>query len=77
MSTEPFMELVGIFDNQGNRYEPGTIPKPRLCAHCREDDRTDRFDYILCTLARLEHLLEGGDEEFICHAYTRRDDDAN
>lgn len=73
MSEEPFLEFIGIFDDNGNRYEPDSIPKPSLCVLCREDDNRHPFEGLLCTLARLEHMLDGGKTEFICHAFARRD----
>jgi hypothetical protein len=69
MSEEPFMELIGIFDDDGNRYETDSIPTPPLCTLCRENDNSHPFEQILCTLARLEHMLEGGEGEFLCHAF--------
>ena len=73
MNQEPFLEFVGIYDGDGNRYEPDSIPKPALCALCREDGTPQPFDRLLCTLARLEHLLDGERGEFTCHSFASRD----
>ena len=64
MSEEPFMQFDGFFDDDGNRYEPDSIPKPSLCILCREDDTQHPYEGILCVLSRLDYMLEGDDEEF-------------
>lgn len=69
MGEEPFLEFVGIFDNNGNRYEPDSIPKPPLCLLCRQDDTRQPFEHLLCTLVRLEHMLQEDTAEFVCHAF--------
>lgn len=72
MGEEPFLEFVGIFDNDGNRYEPASIPKPPLCLLCAQDGTRQHFEHLLCTLARLEHMLAEGKDDFVCHAFSTR-----
>ncbi|MBR9978412.1 MAG: hypothetical protein KFH87_10010 [Bacteroidetes bacterium] len=73
MSQEPFMEILGIFDDEGNRYEPTAIPKPPLCVLCREDVHDHPFEEVLCHLTRLDFMLQEGDDAFSCHAFEPRD----
>lgn len=72
MGEEPFLEFVGIFDNDGNRYEPDSIPKPPLCQLCTQDDTRQPFEHLLCTLVRLEHMLAEDKDDFVCHAFATR-----
>ncbi len=73
MSEEPFVQFTGFFDDDGNRYEPDSIPKPSLCVLCREDDNPHHFEEVLCVLSRLDHMLEGENREFVCHAFVPRE----
>jgi hypothetical protein len=73
MSEEPFMQFEGIYDDDGHRYEPDSIPKPSLCVLCREDDNRHPLEEVLCLLSRLDHMLEEDEEEFICHSFCPRD----
>lgn len=73
MSEEPFLQFTGFFDDDGNRYEPDSIPKPPLCVLCREDGGRHPFEEVLCVLSRLDHMLEGENAEFVCHAFAPRE----
>ncbi len=72
-------EFSGIYDDEGNRIDPATIPKTALCLSCKNDtpmreggELNDLVDeeLILCLLTRAD--LEEG-EEFICYAYEQRE----
>ncbi len=69
MSQEPFIEFMGIFDDDGNRIPVESIPKPSLCEQCLQDDNAKGMEEVLCLLARCGHMLDTEDEVFVCHAF--------
>ncbi|MCB2203542.1 hypothetical protein KQI65_02245 [bacterium] len=71
MSKEPFIEFMGMYDDEGNEVSPESIPRPELCRNCIRDEEKEGMQSVLCMLARCGHMLEGG--EFTCHSYAARD----
>jgi hypothetical protein len=69
MFEEPFIEFMGVFDDDGNQIPMDSIPKPSLCILCLQDDNTEDMETIVCVLARYGHMLEDEYEEFVCHGF--------
>jgi hypothetical protein len=66
------VEIIGIFDDEGKRYEPGSIPLPPLCETCAKKDYEHPFEAVLCQLSRLDHML-GGRDGFACAAHETKE----
>lgn len=73
MNQHPDFELDGFFDDDGNRYDPVTIPKPSLCVVCKMDTSEHPIESILCTLARLDHMICEPRAEFQCGSFAPRE----
>ena len=58
-------EISGIYDDDGTKIDPETVPKPSLCLTCRKDDEGGE-ERILCLLNRNDQKDE---PEFECEAY--------
>jgi hypothetical protein len=72
MDTLPEFEIQGIYDDEGNRIEPSSIPKPSLCTKCSVDISTHPIEAIVCTLTRLDHMICEQPFEFHCGNFTPR-----
>ena len=60
----------GIYDDDGNKIDPLTIPIPELCLSCESFLDDDWEENILYNLTRADKR-EGG-EEFECYAWRKR-----
>ena len=69
MFDEPFIEFMGIFDDDGNHIPIESIPKPPLCILCLQDDEAVGMEELLCVLARCGHMLDNDEEDFTCHGF--------
>lgn len=58
-------EISGIYDDDGTKLDPETVPKPSLCLTCRKDDEGGK-GLILCLLNRSDQKDE---PDFECEAY--------
>ncbi|GEM_PF-2474100 len=58
--------LGGYFDQEGNRLDPDSVPRPGLCICCADNDSVDSGKEILCNLTRLEQRDE---PEFRCGSF--------
>ncbi len=59
-----------FYDDDGTEVNPDLIPKPSLCISCRKDEIPG--EEILCNLNRMD---QQGDDEFICGAYEKKEED--
>jgi|GEM_PF-6919968 len=58
----------------GSRRGKATLDFPgSLLYSTREDDQVNPFEEVLCYLARLDFMLQEGDEEFVCHDFEPRE----
>lgn len=57
-------EINGFYDDDGNKINPNSIPKPQLCLSCKFN--ADPREELLCTLTRLDQKDE---PEFTCFSY--------
>jgi len=44
-------EVFGLYNDDGTKIDPETVPKPSLCVTCRKDDEGGE-EAILCLLNR-------------------------
>jgi hypothetical protein len=58
-------EVSGVYDDDGTKTDPETIPKPSLCVTCKKDDEVGK-EQMLCLLNRNDQRDEA---EFKCEAY--------
>ena len=73
MNDHPDFELDGFFDDDGNRYDPMTIPKPSLFIFCSMDESAPPIESILCNMARLDHMICEPRATFECGSFSPRD----
>jgi hypothetical protein len=59
----------GIYDDDGNKFNPDMIKKPGLCLLCKKDETEDPMENILCTMNRFGQRDEN---EFKCEAFEER-----
>ncbi len=58
-------DISGIYDDDGTKIEPDTVPKPGLCLTCKKDDEVGKEE-MLCLLNRNDQRDE---PDFKCGAY--------
>jgi len=58
----------GIFDDNGNKTDPHSIPMPSLCVICKHHSEDDREEQILCNLNRFDQRNE---PKFKCHQFDK------
>ena len=61
-------EISGIYDDDGTKVEPETVPKPSLCVTCKKDGAGGK-EQTLCLLNRNDQRDE---PDFKCGAYEPR-----
>ncbi len=58
----------GMYDDDGNKINPHSIPVPGLCLLCKSYDDTDPEENLLCMMNRFDQKEE---ENFICDAFEK------
>ena len=58
-------EIYGLFNDDGTKINPETVPKPSLCLTCKSDNVAGEEE-ILCLLNRNDQKDKG---DFKCGAY--------
>jgi len=62
-------DINGFFDDDGNKIDFNSIPKPGLCLLCKHDDWDDWDENLLCAMNRWDQKDE---EEFECGAFEQK-----
>ncbi|MDA3880744.1 MAG: UPF0158 family protein [Prolixibacteraceae bacterium] len=61
-----YAEMNGLFNDDGSRIDPETVPTPSLCMTCKSFYTGDAEENILCILNRSD---QKGEPDFKCYAY--------
>jgi len=61
-------EINGIYDDNGNKINPGLMPIPGLCTICKSYHTEDWEENILCNLNRYDQRNE---KDFSCGAFEK------
>jgi hypothetical protein len=62
-------EINGIYDDDGNKINPGLVPIPSLCIICKSYDVADWEENVLCSLNRFD---QRNSSNFKCGAYEKK-----
>lgn len=58
-------DISGIYNDDGTKIDPETVPKPSLCVTCKKDEKEGE-EQMLCLLNRNDQRDE---TDFQCGAY--------
>jgi hypothetical protein len=56
--------IEGIFDDDGSKIDPDSVPMPELCLTCKKADEEE--ERMLCLLNQND---QKGEADFLCGAY--------
>ena len=62
-------DINGIYDDDGNKINPHSVPVPGLCLICEKYADTDPEENLLCMLNRFDQKDE---DNFKCHAFKKK-----